>query len=253
MDRNEANILVTDGPAGLVLVPIDHSLSMPETLEISEIDLCWMNFPQCKEKTDAHCEEFISSLDPLKDIILLKDSMPISDKSLTLLRTSTLLLKKGTKAGLTLQQIGSLLFRKEDDDSPSVIEKILTKSKELQKSIQKSLNKKLHLKKHNKSTLPFQVLTRARAYSNDSQEEMLKPSEEKFQVFVIINEVENEEEEDLPIIEVPFRSLSLPSLDFQDSRSSKESFKAFDSKLFNYIESFIDLAIQSKLKEVHST
>lgn len=40
MDRNEANILVLDN---FHLVPIDHGLSIPDCLDISEYDLCWMS------------------------------------------------------------------------------------------------------------------------------------------------------------------------------------------------------------------
>ena len=254
MDRNEANILVNEENK---LIPIDHSLAMPECIEISEYDLCWMNFPQCKEKTEEKCIEFIRKIEPLRDIMLLKESMPISDKSLTLLRSSSILLKKGTEAGLTLQQIGSLICRKEDDYTPSVLEKVISKSIELNKSIQKSLKKKIQLKKHNKhnkSNLPFEITSRSRAYSSNSEEEFFDPvqEDETHEVFVTIHEVDNEEEDELEALELNFRSHSLPSLDFNESKSFKETGQAFNSKLFNYVESFIDLAIQRKVKEVNS-
>ena len=67
-----------------------------------------------------------------------------------------------------------------------------------------------------------------------------------------IHEVDNEEEDELEALELNFRSHSLPSLDFNESKSFKETGQAFNSKLFNYVESFIDLAIQRKVKEVNS-
>jgi len=55
--------------------------------------------------------DFIMQLDPLRDIGMLKDTMPFRDKCLLNIRISTTLLKKGAEAGLSLYNIGSMLYR----------------------------------------------------------------------------------------------------------------------------------------------
>lgn len=253
MDRNEGNILVTNQNK---LVPIDHSLSMPETLEISEIDLCWMNFSQCREQLEESCLAYIQSLDPIKDIKLIRNTVPISDKSLINLRISCALLKKGAKVGLTLQQIGSLLYRKEDESGHSVVEKILIKSLELHRSIEKSLHKVLKMESR-LSSIPV-VKARERSYSEndeflgngkiqDSEE-----TEEVREIFVTIKEasVENENDESFGLVEMG-RSLSLPCLENCNSRYSNiGEDSAFNQKLFYYVDSFLQLAVERKAKEI---
>jgi len=108
MDRNEANILVCENHK---LVPIDHGLSIPDTLDISEYDLCWMSWNHTKSPLTPQCMDFIMQLDPLRDIGMLKDTMPFRDKCLLNIRISTTLLKKGAEAGLSLYNIGSMLYR----------------------------------------------------------------------------------------------------------------------------------------------
>jgi len=55
LDRNEGNILVQKaedkkGNRKLILVPIDHGMSLPDTLELCSFDLCWLGWPQAEEK-----------------------------------------------------------------------------------------------------------------------------------------------------------------------------------------------------------
>lgn len=46
LDRNACNILVQRTESGYNLVPIDHGLSLPDTLEVCTYDLAWLSFEQ---------------------------------------------------------------------------------------------------------------------------------------------------------------------------------------------------------------
>jgi len=45
LDRNACNILVQKSDAGFKLIPIDHGLTIPDSLEIQSFDLVWLEFP----------------------------------------------------------------------------------------------------------------------------------------------------------------------------------------------------------------
>lgn len=258
MDRNVANIIVTPE---MELIPIDHGLSIPETMDISEFDLCWMDFPQCKELIDEKCLNYISTLDPLKDITFLRDTMEFSDTALMNIRVSGILLKKGAQAGLTLAQIGSILYRKEYEQTPSLIEQVIKKSIEFCKTITKSLSTRLVLEKN----LFYKSNKRPRAYSNNDEMELMRigdfetqtltsTPEDSCEIFVTIKEVEEELEEETFNSDYNWRSLSLLNLvAFENSQIKKKVKKmAFDNKLFYYIEAFIDLAIEKKIRDINS-
>lgn len=255
LDRNEGNILVTNNNK---LIPIDHSLSMPETIEITELDLCWMNFVQCRENIEESCLDYIDKIDIITDLKLIQDLVPISDKSLMNLRVAGELLKKGAKAGLTLQQIGSLLYRKDDESGHSVVEKIIKKSLTLHKSIEKSLYKIFKIEKR-LSSVPDKVLNyRERSYSEDSEvfttEKNIENQEnsEIREVFITIKETPEENDcDESEFFQCNSRTLSLPCLETSDSRVSigADEF-AFNQKFFYYLESFLQLAVDKKVKEI---
>ncbi len=49
LDRNEANLLVKKRKlhkkCHYELIPVDHGMSFPDTLEVSSFDLCWSDWP----------------------------------------------------------------------------------------------------------------------------------------------------------------------------------------------------------------
>jgi len=89
--------------------------------------------------------DFLMQLDPLKDISTLKDTMPFRDKCLRNIRISTTLLKKGAEAGLSLYNIGSMLYRQGYEDNLSIIEKTLEKAFSIYKTLNESLSSRLIL------------------------------------------------------------------------------------------------------------
>ena len=272
MDRNEGNILVVKDKNQYKLVPIDHGLSMPDNFEISDFDLCWMNWNQAKEPITMKCYEYIEALDPLADIQELKESMPFRDKCLRNIRISTLLLKKGCKAGLSFYNIGTLLYRKGYTDNLSTVEKILADAHDLYRTINKSLSSRLKLEKFLSEPLKNQASKkRPRALSsNEIEFEAFLPSplslnstqntdsDVVFDTVITISEVSEEEDfSDFEDYDLDNSTGGL-NLSFSSSVSRSEMMtddileenEAFNTKLFYYIEAFMDLAIQKKVKEL---
>ena len=272
MDRNEGNILIVKSKDQTSLVPIDHGLSITDNFDISEYDLCWMAWPQSKEPICIECFEYVESLDPISYIRYLQETMPFRDVCLRNIRISALLLKKGAKAGLSLYNIGNLLYRKGYSETPSVIEKIVEDAYELYRTITKSLSTRLKYEKFLSESKP--VKARPRAYStneidfeafgqnSNSLNSTCTTSDSFYYTVVTISEVSESDDfsEDFnECFELPneetsshnlsFSSSGLPSLDDSPKKSVEEN-DAFNTKLFYYIESFMDLAIQKTVKEL---
>ena len=258
MDRNEGNIIVTDDDH---LIPIDHGLSVSDCFDIYEYDLCWMNWQACKDPIDNYFVDIIRSLDPVQDITFLKHSMPFRDKCLRNLRISSLLLKKGVAAGLTLNQIGCMLYRMGSEQS--IVEQLVNKSIDLYRTITKSLGSRLKLEQ----CLSKKAMNRPRAYSNNEVEfnhfrdssvktQTSTPGEPEFsfEMVMTISEVkEEDDDEESMSIDIAGRSISLPSfVKLNSKKDHAESEEAFDRKLFYYIESFIELAVQKKVRDLMS-
>lgn len=151
LDRNDGNLLVKKHAAKenkkskyeYQLIPIDHSLSIPDNLEVYSYDICWMDWEQSHSKFSPRSFEYIGKIDVLKDVRKLDNTFRFRKICLRNIRITGTLLKKGAMAGLTLHQIGSILCREDDyDDEPelSVLEKIVDKAQEMAKSIRRIKN-----------------------------------------------------------------------------------------------------------------
>mmetsp|Transcript_87363 Transcript_87363/g.233904 ORF Transcript_87363/g.233904 Transcript_87363/m.233904 type:complete len:842 (-) Transcript_87363:667-3192(-) len=125
LDRNDSNILV-NRRAGkrYKLVPIDHGLSLPDVLEVAEDDIVWMSWPQVKEPFTTDELAYIHSISAEKDAKLIEKRLGVHRTQSRLMECSTRLLQIGAQSGLTLEQIGKILYR-DDFDVPSVMEKII--------------------------------------------------------------------------------------------------------------------------------
>ena len=105
LDRNTCNILVAQDHPGaeMKLVPIDHGLSIPDTLSVCSYDLAWLAFPQAEEPFSARSLSYIEALDIEKDIVTLEQSLQFRPNCLRNMRISSTLLKIGAiEFGLTL-------------------------------------------------------------------------------------------------------------------------------------------------------
>lgn len=131
LDRNDGNLLVTESKRPR-LIPIDHGLSLPDRLEVYTSDVVWMDWPQAK-KPFAQAElDYIRSLEAEKDAKNIEMQLGIRRECLRLLEVTTKLLKFGADRGLTLHQIGQILYREDPDDGdgthkPSVLEGIISR------------------------------------------------------------------------------------------------------------------------------
>ena len=228
-----------------------------------------MGWPQTKSDIDPLCLEYIKALDPVSDIAFLKETMPFRDTCLRNIRISGILLKKGADSGLTLDQIGSMLYRNGNEQSLSVIEEVVSKATSMYKTIIKSLSSRLKLEKCLSTTKKQN--SRPRAYSTNEMDfwnsgdssvrtESSTPGEgdNSCELVLTIPEKEESEEEDSDFLEMndltemTGRSISLPCFVKLNPKLVKEKNEAFDKRLFYYIEAFIDMALQKKVMDLLS-
>jgi hypothetical protein len=145
------------------LIPIDHSLSLPDCIEIQEYEMCWMSWNQAQKPITKECLDYIEKIDILDDIRKLGELIKIRDICLKNFRIANIVLKKCAKNGLTLYDIGRILFRPGYEEVPSKIELIVEKANTICKMLavsninEKLLNNKiefLELIKKSHSILP---------------------------------------------------------------------------------------------------
>jgi len=137
-DRNEGNILVRKEKGMLNLIPIDHGLSFPDCFQACTYDVVWMEWPQTKKKWTPLELDYISRINPKADVEKLSKHFKFRDICLRNFRIAETVLKKGATAGLTLFEIGTLLYR-DDPDFSSPIEEIIRKTEELCHTIKTSV------------------------------------------------------------------------------------------------------------------
>ena len=116
------------------LIPIDHSYTLPDTLELASVDWCWMDWPQAKEPLVDELKQYVLSLDVKADIDELRRRLAIREECLKVMRISGMLLQKGVAADLTLYEIGCLTCR-QNIDTPSQLEVLCAQAATLARSI----------------------------------------------------------------------------------------------------------------------
>jgi len=173
-----------------------------------------------------------------------------------------MLLKKGIEAGLSLYDIGCIMYRSEDD-VPSVLERAVTNAEQIY-----SLVKRCNLHKP-----PLSPIKRSRAFSASETELYFGDILKKFEMStsesdmtdspVVLGPIEETDEEESEPEEVDELPKPLPSA-HRRTRSSpvavlpeqavkrEEKQEAFDEQLFHYIEAFLDQAVLRKVKETKS-
>lgn len=127
-DRNDGNILIKRTDKGLDLIPIDHGYCLPDTLEIAWCDWVWLDWRQSKIPFDELTKEYIAGIDIDHDENRIRTSLGIREESLLNMRINTMLLKKGSAAGLCLHQIAKIICR-DQLDAPSLLEIIIAQAK----------------------------------------------------------------------------------------------------------------------------
>ncbi|KAA8517886.1 hypothetical protein F0562_015360 [Nyssa sinensis] len=135
LDRHAGNILVKRGHETCAvgtaeLVPIDHGLCLPESLDDPYFE--WLHWPQASVPFSESEVEYISNLDPFKDAELLRTQLPsLRESSIRVLVLCTIFLKLAVAAELSLADIGNMMTREfcGGEENLSVLENLCVTAK----------------------------------------------------------------------------------------------------------------------------
>lgn len=136
-DRHAGNLLVRKldgvGMFGQVeLIPIDHGLCLPETLEDPYFE--WIHWPQASIPFSDDELEYIEKLDPYDDCEMLRRELPmIREACLRVLVLCTIFLKESAAYGLCLAEIGEMMSRefRSGEEEPSELEVICMEARRM--------------------------------------------------------------------------------------------------------------------------
>lgn len=106
LDRNGENLLVCENDGEYKLVPIDHSYILPTVFNKPWFE--WMNWKQVKQPITSEVKKYIEEIDIEKDSLLLQQ-LGMTEESITIMKLSTLALKRGASVGWTLYQIANFI------------------------------------------------------------------------------------------------------------------------------------------------
>jgi len=128
--------------------------------------------PSKKKPFSKECLEYIESINILEDIRCLSELVKIRDICLKNFRISNILLKKCAMNGLSLYDIGKILYRPEFEETPSKLESIVEKANNICELLYSSnINEKLLSSKIDffellkKSNTPSNILSKQRTFS----------------------------------------------------------------------------------------
>ncbi|CAA0828789.1 Phosphatidylinositol 4-kinase gamma 7 [Striga hermonthica] len=136
-DRHAGNLLVrkVDDAGGfgeVELIPIDHGLCLPESLEDPYFE--WVHWPQASIPFSDDELEYIRNLDPVRDLEMLRSELPmIREACLRILFLCTAFLKEAAAYGLCLAEIGEMMSRefRGGEEGPSELEIICMEARRL--------------------------------------------------------------------------------------------------------------------------
>ncbi|KAF9674207.1 hypothetical protein SADUNF_Sadunf10G0103600 [Salix dunnii] len=136
-DRHAGNLLVRKldgvGRFGQVdLIPIDHGLCLPETLEDPYFE--WIHWPQASIPFSDDELDYIKKLEPGNDCDMLRMQLPmIREACLRVLVLCTNFLKEAAAYGLCLAEIGEMMSRefRPGGEEPSELELVCIDARKL--------------------------------------------------------------------------------------------------------------------------
>ncbi|PKI64443.1 hypothetical protein CRG98_015168 [Punica granatum] len=108
---------------GVELIPIDHGLCLPETLEDPYFE--WIHWPQASIPFSEDELKYIDELNPVRDCEMLRAELPmIREACLRVLHLCTIFLKEAAVSGLCLAEIGEMMSRefRSGEEEPSELE-----------------------------------------------------------------------------------------------------------------------------------
>jgi len=123
------------------LIPIDHANILPDTVNLSDIEWCWLNWPQIHEPLSKELKAWVLNLDVKSDIAVLRNKLSIREECLKVMKISNLWLRKGVENDLTLFEIASLICRS-NIDKPSQLEILCAQAATLARSIKDNVKRR---------------------------------------------------------------------------------------------------------------
>ncbi|KAI3734067.1 hypothetical protein L6452_13528 [Arctium lappa] len=114
------------------LIPIDHGLCLPESLEDPYFE--WIHWPQASIPFSEDEIEYIEALDPFHDSEMLRNEVPmIREACLRVLILCTVFLKEAVGFGLCLGEIGEMMSRefRRGEEEPSELEVVCMEARRL--------------------------------------------------------------------------------------------------------------------------
>lgn len=136
-DRHSGNILVTPkkksvGNSRYNIVPIDHGYILPAVVKNIPWPI-WMDWSMIREPLSSDVKSYVARLDATSEARILSDELEngIRPGSLRSLKIATTLLKKGVAAGLTLYEIGLLIYTpRQFPEARSELQKIVEEAED---------------------------------------------------------------------------------------------------------------------------
>ncbi|XP_027360247.1 phosphatidylinositol 4-kinase gamma 7-like [Abrus precatorius] len=133
-DRHGGNLLVRKfwSFGHVELIPIDHGLCLPETLEDPYFE--WIHWPQASIPFSEEELAYIANLDPYRDCDMLRMELPmIREACLRVLVLCTIFLKEAAAFGLCLSEIGEMMTRefRRGEEEPSELEVVCLEARKM--------------------------------------------------------------------------------------------------------------------------
>lgn len=148
-DRHGGNILVTKSSSPTRrynLVPIDHGYILPDGSSERMHSIpwpVWMDWPMIRGPVSDRVKRYIEHLDAESEAHILDKELDgvLRPGSLHCLKIATMFLQKGIAAGLTLYEIGLLIYtRREDPTGASELGKIIKEAHDADRARQENFN-----------------------------------------------------------------------------------------------------------------
>lgn len=142
-DRHGGNILVTKSSSPCRrynLVPIDHGYILPDGSNEGMHSIpwpVWMDWPMIRKPVSDRVKTYIEHLDAESEARILEKELDgvLRPGSLHCLKIATMFLQRGIAAGLTLYEIGLLIYtRREDPATASELGKIIKEAHDADKA-----------------------------------------------------------------------------------------------------------------------
>ncbi|KAH0480552.1 MAG: uncharacterized protein KVP18_003084 [Porospora cf. gigantea A] len=113
--------------ASMVLYPIDHGLTFPDSLDVTTFDWVWFHWPQAKMPFGSKELKVIAAMNPDRDVEILSKHFDLRSACFRTYRVCCRLVKRCAMMHLNLHQIASIAARTKESQ-PSILELLIQDS-----------------------------------------------------------------------------------------------------------------------------